>query len=109
MKQDSLLELLSIILKNGSPSSSADLPFEIGECYYIRTVTHHQTGRVKKIIGKFLILEDAAWIADSGRWKDAIESGTLSEVEPVNVQAFVNTDTIIDAYEWKHALPRTQL
>jgi hypothetical protein len=104
---DSLQQGVKTFVENtGSPSA---LPFEIGEKYYFRTVTHHQTGRVKAIIGKFVVLEDAAWIADSGRWKDAIESGRLSEVEPVEVEVYVNTDSLIDAYEWEHELPRKQL
>jgi hypothetical protein len=86
-----------------------NLPFEIGKCYYFRTVTHHQTGRVKAIIGKFVVLEDGAWIPDSGRWKQAIETGKLDEVEPVDVEIYVNSDSLIDAYEWIHSLPRTQL
>ena len=45
---NALLELLKIAMEDKSVSSS-DLPFEVGEKYYIRTVTHHQTGRVKKI------------------------------------------------------------
>lgn len=107
MKKEVIMELVSLLTEKGNTVS--ELPFEIGEAYYIRTVTHHQTGRVKKIIGKFLVLEDAAWIADSGRWKDAIESGKLSEVEPVECAVYVNTDSIIDAYDWSHKLPRTQI
>lgn len=105
MKKDAVLELLSLLMEK---PSSKEVPFEVGECYYIRTVTHHQTGRVKKIVGDFLVLEDAAWIADSGRWKDAIESGNLNEVEPVECDVFVNMTSVIDAYEWSHRLPRQQ-
>lgn len=106
MKKDTVLELLSLALdKSGSETSS--LPFEVGEKYYIRTVTHHQTGKVKAICGKFLVLEQAAWIADSGRFMEAILEGKLSEVEPVK-ECFVNTDTIIDAFPWRFELPQTQ-
>lgn len=34
--------------------------FEIGKCYFIRTVTYHLTGRLIATDGQFLILEDAA-------------------------------------------------
>jgi len=84
------------------------LPFKVGEKYYIRTVTNHQTGRVKEIIGKFLILEQAAWIADSGRFMNAILEGKLNEVEPVK-EAIVNTDATVDAFVWEHDLPTEQL
>lgn len=99
-----LLELLRDKLGN---TSSAH-PFKVGEKYYIRTVTHHQTGRVKEIHGKFLVLEQAAWIADSGRFMQAILDGELSEVEPVK-ECYVNMDTIIDAFPWNHSLPKNQI
>jgi len=62
---------------------------------------------VKAIVGKFLVLEQAAWIADSGRFMNAILEGKLDEVEPVK-ECFVNTDTIIDAFVWTHKLPTDQ-
>lgn len=83
------------------------LPFEIDEDYFIRTVTYHLVGRVKKICGKFLILCDASWVADSGRFMNAIRDGKLDEVEPVGV-AYVNIDSIVDAFPWCHKLPKDQ-
>lgn len=83
-----------------------DLPFKVGESYFIRTVTYFATGRVKAIVGSFLVLEDAAWIADTGRFNEAINEGKLNEVEPVKVEMFVNTGSITDAFIWTHKLPR---
>lgn len=80
-------------------------PFEIGKSYFIRTVTYHLIGKVKEIKGAFLVLEDASWIADSGRFHKAISEGVLDEVEPVE-DAIVNMESITDAFEWKHELPR---
>jgi len=85
-----------------------EVPFKIGDAYFIRTVTYHMTGRVKAIVGQFLVLEDGAWIADSGRFMDAINKGILSEVEPVEVDMFVNINSITDAFLWKNKLPREQ-
>lgn len=85
-----------------------DCPFRIGENYFIRTVTYFATGRIKAIVGQFLVLEDAAWIADTGRFSNAIASGILDEVEPVEVKMFVNLNSITDGFEWKHKLPREQ-
>ncbi len=84
------------------------VPFKIGDAYFIRTVTYFATGRVKAIVGQFLVLEDAAWIADTGRFRDAIAKGILSEVEPVDVDMFVNINSITDAFVWSHKLPREQ-
>ena len=79
----------------------------IGEKYYFRTVTYHLTGRVKKVIGNLLELENAAWIADSGRFMNAIKEGKLNEVEPVG-RAYINIDTVTDIFPWKHKLPEEQ-
>ena len=79
----------------------------VGGKYYFRTVTYHQVGEVKKIVGKFAFLKNASWVADSGRFMQAIKDGTLSEVEPVG-DAFVNLDTVVDFFPWTHRLPTEQ-
>ena len=80
----------------------------VGEKYYFRTITYHLTGRVTKVIGSFLELENAAWIADSGRFMNAIKEGKLSEVEPVG-RAYVNMNAVTDMFPWKHKLPEKQV
>jgi len=97
---------LKNILGGGAGSvvnlSLQDHPVEIGENYLIRTVTMIQTGRIKSIRGKFLVLEDAAWIADTGRFSEALEDQEkMKEVEPFKNDAIVNMDTIIDATKIK--------
>jgi len=87
-------------------ATAVELPFDVGSSWLIRTVTFAVTGKVKQVKGKFIVLEDAAWVADTGRFSTAIESGTLSEVEAVTVDVVVNTDSIVDAYIWKHRLPK---
>lgn len=79
----------------------------VGGKYYFRTVTYHTTGEVQKIVGRFALLKNAAWIADSGRFMEAIKNGALNEVEPVGT-AFVNLDTVVDFFPWKHKLPTDQ-
>lgn len=85
-----------------------EVPFQVGNNYFIRTVTYFATGKVKAIVGQFLVLEDAAWIADTGRFMEAIMQGKLNEVEPVSVDMFINLNSITDAFVWKHKLPREQ-
>jgi hypothetical protein len=79
----------------------------VGKKWFIRTVTYHLTGKVEKIVGNFLVLKDAAWIADSGRFTQAIKEGKLNEVEPVG-QAIVNLNSIVDMFPWKFDLPKEQ-
>ena len=76
----------------------------VGEKYFFRTVTYHAVGEVKKIVGRFAYLKNASWIADSGKFSEAIKNGTLSEVEHVGEQ-FINLDTVVDFFPWKHKLP----
>lgn len=80
----------------------------IGKQFFFRTVTYHLVGRVVKLVGSFAQLEDASWVADSGRFMDAIKTGKLSEVEPVGI-AFVNIDSTTDFFPWKHKLPDKQI
>lgn len=79
------------------------VPFKIGKSYFFRTVTYHLTGRVSQIVGKFLVLEDAAWIADSGRFNEFVKgnSNESLEVEPFVKNVFLNIDSITDATESK--------
>ncbi len=79
----------------------------VGQKLFIRTVTYHMTGKVVKRMGAFVQLEDAAWIADSGRFSDALKTGGLSEVEPVGTM-WVNLSSVVDFFPWKHKLPNEQ-
>lgn len=85
----------------------SDLKDLIGKNWFFRTVTYHSVGRVVKIIGNFLQLEKASWVADSGRFTQAIKEGTLSEVEPVG-DCFVNLQSVVDFFPWIHELPKVQ-
>lgn len=100
-----LQELMTLCGAQKTDSSAVAFP---GESLFIRTVTYHLTGRVKQQSGAFLELEDAAWIADSGRFSDALKTGNLSEVEPVEGIVRVNIMSIVDIFEWRHPLPRMQ-
>jgi len=93
-----------------SPDESLDLKvYEdlIGKKLFLRTVTYHCVGRVRALFGDFLELENASWVADSGRFMGAIKDGTLNEVEPVG-QYFVNLKTVVDFFPWTHSLPEEQ-
>jgi len=84
-----------------------DNPYKIGEKYLIRTVTMYYTGRLEKVGEKELTLSNAAWIADTGRYADALKSGELGEVEPIG-DVIVGRGAIIDAVVWNHKLPKDQ-
>ena len=84
-----------------------DLDDLVGKKWFIRTVTYHLVGKATRRIGNFLELEDASWVADSGRFMNAIKEGKLDEVEPVG-PAIVNLNSVTDMFPWKHNLPKEQ-
>lgn len=79
----------------------------IGKKFLFRTVTFFLLGEVTKQFGKFVQLKNASWIADTGRFMNCIKEGKLDEVEPVG-DVFVNMDTVVDFFLWKHKLPTDQ-
>ena len=81
-------------------------PWRVGECYLIRTVTMIQVGRIVAVHDKELLLSDASWVADTGRFHEALSTGVLSEVEPfAGGICIVGRGALIDAAPWEHDLP----
>lgn len=91
-------------LLKGSSTESVS-PYQIGQAYLIRTVTLYYTGRVKRVTPKEIILEDAAWIADTGRFSDALKTGVLNEIEPMG-EVIIGRGAVVDAAKWTHELPK---
>ena len=79
----------------------------IGQKFFFRGVTMYHLGKVKAVFEKFIQLENASWIPDTGRFMQFIKDGMLDEVEPCG-DVFVNIDTIVDFFPWKHDLPTEQ-
>ena len=89
---------LSAIFGDGQNKTN-DHPFEIGANYFIRTVTHHHTGKLVCVTATELVITDAAWIADDGRLTDSLKTGNFNEVEmfPPNSQVIIGRGSLIDA------------
>lgn len=83
-------------------------PLSVGRAVFIRTVTMYYTGRIALVKGSEIVLTEAAWIADTGRFHDALKTGALKEVEPFVGPVSVSRGAIVDVTEWKHALPDKQ-
>ena len=65
-----------------------------------------QLGKLKKVTDKELVLSEACWVADTGRFNEALEKGTLKEVEMFQRDVIVSRGGIIDATEWLTDLPK---
>lgn len=80
--------------------------YEIGQNYFVRTVTYHYTGRLIGVTSTDIVLADAAWVADSGRFANALATGELSEVEVYPDAVIIQRTAIVDSCLWNHSLPR---
>jgi hypothetical protein len=89
-------------------SCVSDFPIETGKNVFIRTVTLYYTGKLKKVCGQFLTLENAAWIADTGRFYDFLKEGKANEVEPFQRDVHIPLSSLIDVTEFGHKLPSEQ-
>ena len=79
--------------------------WQIGENYFIRTVTMALCGKLVEVTDKELVLNKASWVADTGRFMNFLQSGTANEVEPFpEGDVIVGRGGIIDATIWSHEL-----
>lgn len=85
-----------------------DSAWEVGKNYLIRTVTMIDTGRLVAVTAQELVLEDAAWIADTGRFAQAVASSEFGEVEPFPAgRVIIGRGSVIDAVQI-NVIPRSQ-
>lgn len=94
-------------------NESEDTTFTPGETVFIRTVTYHGIGRLKRTsaIGNvtFLHLAEFSWIPDTERFMNFLAEGKLREVEPCPGEVRVSVSAIVDVFAWNHPLPNKQL
>jgi hypothetical protein len=82
--------------------------WEIGQNYLIRTVTMIDAGKLIAVTPQELVLEDASWIADTGRFAQAVAKAEFGEVEPFpDGRVIIGRGSIIDAVKIK-VVPRSQ-
>ena len=84
------------------------IPVLVNSAYLFRTVTHIEVGRVVAVNGDFITLEDASWIADTGRYHDCLVKGVFNEVEPYPETTTINAASLINFAPWPHDLPKEQ-
>lgn len=84
----------------------------IGKNVYIQTITLFFTGKLMSIEAGFFVIQDAAWIAATGRVATALVEGNsaLGEVEPYpdGLEVRVSIDATVVFFQWLHPLPREQ-
>lgn len=117
MKYSEVMELKKSLESEGIISGGNSLPseqnqyYKIGENIFVRTVTHILIGRLIAVYPTELVIEDASWVADTGRYADSMKDfSNLSEVEPYpdGLPVIIGRGSIIDAHMTNQPLQRTQ-
>lgn len=94
IRKDSVPEVIAY-----KPSAETG-PWEIGKPYFIRTVTMALHGTLVDVTAQELVLYNAAWIADTGRFSSFVNRKTEpGEVEPFprGANVIVGRGALIDA------------
>lgn len=88
-----------------SSKKSVQSPIRVGNPVLIRTVTQYHVGRIELITKDEIVLSDASWIADTGRFSTALQTGTVNESEPFSGPVSVSRGSIVDVVSWSHPIP----
>ena len=105
-------ELIGALLEIDTETSqqeTCEFPYTIGANYFIRTATYHHTGKLIAVTEHELVLESACWIADSGRFQQALDTCKFDEVEPFppDKTVIIGRGALIDAVQID-SLPTSQ-
>ncbi len=96
---------LASMFSGGMVQSETSIP--VGESVLIRGVTLYYVGHVKRVTEHEVVLSSCSWVADTGRFNEALQSGTLDEVEPFpHGEVVVGRGAIMDVSRWPHELPK---
>lgn len=81
---------------------------KLGAKVIIFTVTKYYTGRICGLSDKHIKLQEAGWVASTGRLSETMKTGILNEFEayPENYHPEINRDGIIEIGPWNYPLPR---
>jgi hypothetical protein len=95
-----ITDLLNNDRANNEESPSTKPLFQTGEKYFIRTVTYHTVGVCVDVVDGFVVLKNAMWVADSGKFANALKEGfekqSNSELEPFPSFVYINISSIVD-------------
>lgn len=95
-----LIELvLSLSDKTTASNNDTESFLELEKVYAIRTVTMIYTGRLKAINRSELLLDEAAWIPETERWADFVDTGAHKEAEPYKRPVVLSRGAILDVTE----------
>lgn len=109
LQQAVVAAIADSILTNATAGSDSRPNFVIGETVLIRTVTYAAIGKVSGLNDTFVWLEaGSGWLADSGRYSEALSTGEVNEFEKCIGERRVSIGAIVDVDVWTHPIPGTK-
>jgi len=82
----------------------------IDRAVIIRTVTHAFTGRLTQVTDYDVVIYDQAWIAEAGRWNEALmgkwDSNAEIEAYPDDTPTVIPRGAIVEMTLFRGELPR---
>ena len=90
---------IAALFSGNAATPVADSPYKIGQAYLFRTVTYAVSGGVARVTAQEVVVTDAAWIADTGRFGAALKTADFAEVEAApEGEVIVGRGAITDAW-----------
>lgn len=83
--------------KTAAVKNVQDHPYTIGKLWYVQTATSYYAGTLSAVTENELVLDDAAWVVDTGRFNEFMKGSKPKEIEPCNGPVVINRGAIISA------------
>jgi hypothetical protein len=83
------------------------IKMKVGDKFLFMYVTHYFTGRVVEITPSEVVIDNAAWIPDTGQFNECIKDGTVAHCQPCPNDVQVRIPRPCITVQWIHNLPRT--
>lgn len=86
-------------------------PVKVGAVVFIMTVTQYFTGKIVDVTcddnGSMsqVLLEDATWIADTGKLSEFLAGGTPRESQRCEGLTSVSLGAVVAIFHWQHTVP----
>ena len=82
--------------------------FEVGAAYYVETYGKNFVARVAAVTPTEVVLADAAWVADTGRFHEFLRDGRTEsmEIEPLPDGWSIPLAYVSGTLPWPHPLFR---
>ncbi len=99
-KQMNKFDLIKMLISEDKTQQESNESFlEISKVYAFRTVTMIYTGRLKAINNLELLVDEAAWIPETERWADFVDTGAHKEAEPYKRPVVISRGALLDVTE----------